>query len=127
MTDHVPSGEGGATAGEPSVPPSRQAKKERQRAILADASQMDATDVASEMRAQAQGLRDTWEAREPQAVTAFVHDFAQTLCSLTVHVPRAYVSLMRTTHLLERLQKAIRRKPRDSGMLHSAASSDVLW
>jgi len=54
------------------------------------------------MRARAQGFHDTWEAREPQAVAAFFQDFEQTLCSLPVHFPRAYVSLIRTTNLLER-------------------------
>ena len=127
ITDYLHYREGGGTAGEPSVPPSRQAKKERKRAILADASQIYATDVESEMRAQAQVFRDTWEAREPQAVAAFFHDFEQTLCYLTVHFPRAYVSLIRTTNLLERFHKEIRRKQRDIGMLQSAAGSDVLW
>ena len=112
-------GRGGARLGRPSAPPSRQAKKERKRAILADASQIYATDVESEIRARAQVFRDTWEAREPQAVAAFFHDFAQTLCYLTVHFPRAYVSLIRTTNLLERFHKEIRRKQRDIGMLQS--------
>src|SRR5206468_10263400 len=49
------------------------------------------------------------------------------LCDLTVHFPRAYVSLIRTTHLLERFHKEIRRKQRDIGMLQSAAGGDVLW
>ena len=57
----------------------------------------------------------------------FFHDFEQPLCYLTVHFPRAYVSLMRTTNLLERFQKEIRRKQRDIGMLQSAAGGDVLW
>jgi transposase-like protein len=77
---------------------------------------MYATDVAGEMRARAQVFRDTWETREPQAVAAFFHDFEQTLCSLTGHVPRAHVSLMRTTNVLERFQKAIRRQQRDIGL-----------
>jgi len=88
---------------------------------------MYALDVEGEIRAQAQVFRDTWEAREPQAVAAFFHDFEQTLCDLTVHFPRAYVSLIRTTHLLERFHKEIRRKQRDIGMLQSAAGGDVLW
>ena len=91
--------------GEPSAPPSRQAKKERKRAILADASQIYATDVENEIRVRAQGFRDTWEAQEPQAVAAFFHDFEQTLCYLTVHFPRAYVSLIRTTNVLVRFHK----------------------
>ena len=127
MTDHLPYGEGEGEAGETAAPPNRQAKKERKRAILADASQIYATDVEGEIRARAQVFRDTWETREPQAVAAFFHDFEQTMCYLTVHFPRAYVSLIRTTHLLERFHKEIRRKQRDIGMLQSAAGGDVLW
>jgi putative transposase len=127
IADHLHYGEGGIEAGETATPPSRQAQKERKRAILADASQIYATDVESEIRARAQVFRDPWEAREPQAVAAFFHDFEQTLCYLTVHFPRAYVSLIRTTNLLERFHKEIRRKQRDIGMLQSAAGGDVLW
>ena len=57
-----------------------------------------------------QGFHDTWEAREPQAVAAFFHDLEQTLGYLRVHFPRAYVSLIRTTNLLEHLHKEIRRQ-----------------
>ena len=88
---------------------------------------MYATDVEVEMRARAQVFRDTWGVREPQAVAALFHDFAQTLWYLTVDFPRAHVSLIRTTNLLERFQKAIRRKQRDIGMLQSEAGGDVLW
>ena len=34
---------------------------------------------------------------------------------------------MRTTNLLERFHKEIRRKQRDIGMLQSTAGGDVLW
>jgi transposase-like protein len=127
IPDHLPYGEGVVEPGETAAPPRRQAKKERQRTILADASQRYATDVESEMRTRAQSFRDTWEGREPQAVATFFHDFAPTLCYLTVHFPRAYVSLIRPTNLLERFQKEIRSKQRDIGMLQSAAGGAVLW
>jgi len=44
-----------------------------------------------------------------------------------VEFPRAHVSLIRTTNLLERFHKEIRRKQRDIGMLQSEAGCDVLW
>ena len=113
--------------GDLSAVPSRKAKQTYKRTILAEAGQIYAINVESEIRARAQVFRDTWETREPQAVAAFFHDFEQTLCYLTVHFPRAYVSLMRTTNLLERFHKEIRRKQRDIGMLQSAAGGDVLW
>ena len=126
-TDHWPYGEGEGKAGEVSTPPSRQAKKERKRAILAAASQRYATDVEGAIRARTQGFRDPWEAREPRAVAAFVQDVEPTLCALTGHLPRASVSLMRMTNLLERFPKAIRSKPRDMGLLQSTAGGNVLW
>ena len=46
---------------------------------------------------------------------------------MSVEFPRAHVSLMRTTNLLERFHKEIRRKQRDIGMLQSEAGGDVLW
>jgi hypothetical protein len=127
LTAHMHYGQGMSEAGEVAAPPSRQARKERQQALWADASPLDATDVTGERWARAQGLRDTWEAREPQAVAAVFHDFAPTLWALTGHVPRADVSLRRTTNRLERLHKAIRRKQRALGMCQSAAGGDVLW
>jgi transposase-like protein len=66
-------------------------------------------------------FRDTWEGGEPQAVAAFFHEFEQTLGYMTVAFPRAHVSLIRTTNLLERFHKEIRRKQRDIGMLQSEA------
>jgi len=54
-------------------------------------------------------------------------DFEQTLCYLSVEFPRAHVSLIRTTNLLERFHKEIRRKQRDVGMMQSEAGCDVLW
>jgi transposase-like protein len=107
--------------------PSRQAKQERKRDILADAGQIYATDVEIESRARAESFRNKWAEREPQAVAAFLSDFEQTLCYLSVEFPRAHVSLIRTTNLLERFHKEIRRKQRDIGMLQSAAGCDVLW
>ena len=59
-------------------------------------------------------------------MAAFCHNFEQTLGSLTGPFPQAYVSLMRTTNVLERFQRAICRKQRDMGMLQSTAGGDVL-
>ncbi len=127
ITDHLQYGARRGEVGEVSATPSRQAKQERKRAILAEAGQIYATNVEVEIRARAQVFRDTWEGREPQAVAAFFHDFEQTLCYLTVDFPMAHVSLIRTTNLLERFHKEIRRKQRDIGMLQSEAGGDVLW
>jgi len=79
------------------------------------------------MQARAQGFREQWEEREPQAVATFFNDCEQTLCYVTVHFPKAHGSLMRTTNLRERFHKDIRRKQRDIGMVQSETGCDVLW
>lgn len=88
---------------------------------------MYSTDVATEIWARAEGFRTTWGPREPQAVENFFVDFEQTLGSLTVDFPRAFVSLIRTTNLLERFHKEIRRKQRDIGMFQSEQGCETVW
>lgn len=104
-----------------------QAKHARKHAILADAGRIYATDVEAEIRARAAVFRTTWEAREPTAVANFFTDFELTLSYLGVDFPRAFVSLIRTTNLLERFHKEIRRKQRDIGMFQSERGCDALW
>jgi transposase-like protein len=115
---------------DPTRPPAeaaRRAKQARKKAILAEAGQVYSTDVATEIRARAEGFRTTWGAREPQAVENFFVDFEQTLGYLTVDFPRACVSLIRTTNLLERFHKEIRRKQRDIGMFQSEQGCEAVW
>lgn len=104
-----------------------QAKQARKHTILADAGRIYATNVEDEIRARAAVFRTTWEAREPKAVANFLTDFDLTLSSLRVDCPRAFVSLIRTTNLLERFHKEIRRKQRDIGMFQSERGCDALW
>ena len=115
---------------DPTFPPAeavRWAKRARKKAILADAGQVYRSDVTTEIRNRAEGFRATWEQREPQAVGNFFVDFEQTLSSLTVDFPRAFVSLIRTTNLLERFHKEIRRKQRDIGMFQSERGCEAVW
>ena len=127
ITDHLQYAALRAEIGTTASAMSRQAKQERKRHILADAGQIYATDVEVEIRSRVQAFRDKWEDREPQAVAAFMDDFEQTLSYLSVDFPRAHVSLIRTTNLLERFHKEARRKQHDIGMLQSEAGCDVLW
>jgi transposase-like protein len=127
IADHLQYTDLRAEAGEPSAVVSRQAKQGRKQAIVADASQSYTSDGEVEIRARAAAFRTTWEEREPQAVAAFVRDFEHTLRYVSVDFPRAHVSLIRTTNLLERFHKEIRRKQRDIGMLQSEVGGDVLW
>jgi transposase-like protein len=111
----------------PSTAALHQAKQARQHAILADAGRISATDVEAEIRARAAVFRTTWEAREPKAVANFLTDFELTFSYLGVDFPCAFVSWIRTTHLLERFQKEIRRKQRDIGMFQRERGCDALW
>lgn len=112
---------------EASPAPSRQAKQAYKQAILADAAQIYDTDVEVEIRTRAQVFQDTWQEREPKAVEAFMNGFELTLRYLSVDVPRAHVSLIRTTNLLERFHKDIRRKQKDIGMFQSDNGCEVFW
>jgi transposase-like protein len=127
IADHLPYRELMTEAREAASAPRRQAKQAHKQAILADASQMYATDVEGEIRARAQAFQDKWKEREPQAVAAFMNGFEQTLSYVSVHFPLAQVSLIRTTNLLERFHKEIRRKQRDIGMFQSEAGCEVVW
>jgi len=51
----------------------------------------------------------------------------KTLAYLAVDFPQPLASLIRTTNLLERFHKEIRRKQRDIGMFQSEQGCEVLW
>ena len=121
IAEHLQYRELRARGSEAASAPRRQAKQAHKQAILAEAGQIYATDVAVEILARAQAFQDKWEEREPQAVAAFMNGFEQTLSYLSVDFPLAQGSLIRTTNLLERFHKEIRRKQRDIGMFQSEA------
>ena len=115
---------------DPRLPPAEgahQAKHARKQAILAEAAGIYATDSEQEIRTRAAAFRATWEPREPKAVANFFTDFEQTLSYLSVDFPRAFVSLIRTTNLLERFHREVRRKQRDIGMFQSERGCEVLF
>lgn len=127
IADHLQYTELMAETHETSFAPSRQAKQAYKQAILADAGQIYETDVEVEIRARAQAFEDKWKGREPKAVEVLMHGFEQTLSYLSVDFPRTHVSLIRTTNLLERFHKEIRRKQRDIGMFQSETGCEVFW
>ena len=88
----------------------RNAKQARKQAMLADAGRMYAGDVEADIRTQAAAFRATWEGREPKAVANFFTDFDKTLSYLQVDFPMSLAPLIRTTNLLERFHKEVRRK-----------------
>ena len=56
-----------------------------------------------------------------------MNGFEQTVSYVSVDFPRAHVSFIRTTNLLERFHKEIRRKQRDIGMFQRATGCEVFW
>jgi len=54
-------------------------------------------------------------------------DFDKTLAYLSIAFPEPFRGLIRTTNLLERFHKEIRRKQRDIGMFQSEQGCETLW
>lgn len=105
----------------------RKAKQARKKAMLADAGQMYASDGEGDIRAQAAAFRKKWDVREPKAVANFFTDFDKTLSYFQMDFPRSLLPLIRTTNLLERFHKEVRRKQGDIGMFQSERGCEVLW
>lgn len=111
----------------PEAQAQRQATRPRTHAIVAEASGVYAGEGEADIRARAEVCCGTWHAQEPAVVANLLSALEQPLSSCEVHFPQSRVSLSRTTHLLERLHKEMRRQQRDIGMFHSAQGGAVLW
>jgi putative transposase len=109
------------------APATRQAKRQRKKALLADASLVYEGAGAADIRERAARFQETWKGREPQAVANFGDDFDKTLSYLAIDFPKSLTSLIRTTNLLERFHKEMRRKQRDIGMFQSEQGCEALW
>ena len=119
----------GALEGEEAVEdhPTRKAKRQRKKAILADAGWVYDGESEADIRARAEVFRDEWQGREPRAVANLFLDFDKTLAYLAIDFPLSLASLIRTTNLLERFHKEMRRKQRDIGMFQSEQGCETLW
>jgi len=127
LGDHLVFGELAGPAVEGDAQATRTAKRRRKKAILVDASKVYEGTSEAAMREQADVFRETWQEREPQAVANFFLDFDKTLAYLAVDFPQPLASLIRTTNLLERFHKEMRRKQRDIGMFQSEQGCEMLW
>lgn len=105
----------------------RQAKRQRKKAVLADASWVYDGACEADIRERAERFRDTWKGRESETVANFFVDFDKTLAYLAIAFPESLLGLIRTTNLLERFHKEMRRKQRDIGMFQSEQGCEVLW
>ena len=60
-------------------------------------------------------------------MATFFLDFDKTLAYLAIDFPPPLALLIRTTNLLERFPKEMRRKQHDIGMFQSEQGWEVLW
>ena len=105
----------------------REARRARKKAILAEASWVYEGKSAADIEARARLFAMTWHAREPEAVANLWVNFHKTVAYLSVDIAPALVPLIRTTNLLERFHREVRRKQRDIGMFQSEQGCEVIW
>jgi len=127
LADHLVFGELQVEPSGDEAQATRKAKRQRKKALLADASWVYAGAGAADIRERAEKFQDTWQGREPDAVVNFFVDFDKTLSYLAIDFPASLASLTRTTNLLERFHKEMRRKQRDIGMFQSEQGCEALW
>jgi putative transposase len=105
---------------------SRQAKRERRRAVLQAAAPIWQATDRDTVRQRWQAFREQWEAEEPEAVAVITRVWEQTLAYLAVleHARERGESWapqdLRTTSALERVNRALRQKARQVGTFQSA-------
>jgi Transposase, Mutator family len=64
--------------------------------------------------------------RDPHVANFWVH-FHKTIAYFSVDLAPSLRGLIRTTNLLERFHKEVRRKQRDIGMFQSEHGCEVIW
>jgi transposase-like protein len=105
---------------------SRQAKRERRRAVLQAAAPIWQATERGTVRQRWQAFREQWEATEPEAVAVIARVWEQTLAYLAVleHARERGEAwapqYLRTTSALERVNRALRQKARQVGTFQSA-------
>jgi transposase-like protein len=127
LADHLVLGALAEQAVEGDAQATRKTKRRRQKAILVDASKVYEGTSEAALREQADVFRETWHGRESQAVANFLLDFDKTFAYWAIDFPPPLASLIRTTNLLERFHKEMRRKQHDIGMFQSEQGCEVLW
>ena len=100
-----------------------EAHKETRKQLLEQASAIYQADSAAEARARLAAFAATWQARAPKAVAALARDFEQTIAYYALEgVAR---ELIRTTSLLERTNRELRRKFRQVCCFGSPKGAEV--
>jgi transposase-like protein len=105
----------------------RKERRQRRKAVLADARAIYQHDTAAACWQALAAFREKWAAAEPEAVATLERDFTQTLTYLRVRDRalargRLYrLECLRTTSPLERVNRHFRRKARQVVIFHAAA------
>jgi putative transposase len=99
------------------------ANKETRKQLLEQASAIYQADSAAEASVRLAVFAATWQARAPKAVATLARDFEQTIAYYTLEgVAR---ELIRTTSLLERTNRELRRKFRQACCFGSLKGAEV--
>jgi transposase-like protein len=104
---------------------SRAAKQARRREVLQEAAAIWQAPDPRTVRRAYQRFRQTWQAREPEAVAALARVFPATLAYLEARTRAREqgehwaVEYLRTTSALERVNRALRQKARQVGTFQS--------
>src|SRR5205085_7387154 len=100
-----------------------EANKETRKQLVEQASDIYQAESASQARASLQAFAETWQARTPKTVATFTRDFEQTIANSALEgVAR---EIIRTTSLLERTNRELRRKLRQVCCFGSPKGAEV--
>jgi putative transposase len=98
-------------------------RKEERKQLLADAQHIYQAESAAQARDRLAAFADRWAERAPKAVATCERDFEQTIAYYALEgIPR---ELIRTTSLLERTNRELRRKFRQVGSFGSQKGAEV--
>jgi transposase-like protein len=115
--------------GEPEM--NREQRKKRRQEVLKDATEVYRGKDEREIRRRLVRFRAKWEVTEPKAVATLERDFDRTLAYLKVlstarrEGQEWRVECLRTTSLLERVQRHFRQKARQVMIAHSEKGADA--
>jgi putative transposase len=127
LADHLVFNDLEVARAEPEEQALREAKRARKKAMFTEASWVYEGKSAADIESRARLFAMIWKAREPEAVANFWVHFHKTIAYLSVDLPPSLGGLIRTTNLLERFHKEVRRKQRDIGMFQSEHGCEVIW
>ncbi|GAC1411701.1 MAG: hypothetical protein NVSMB49_29240 [Ktedonobacteraceae bacterium] len=98
-------------------------KQEERKTLMSQVSAVYQAESAAEARVRLTTFADTWRARTPKTVDLLHRDFEQTIAYY--RLPGVAQELVRTTSLLERINRELRRKFRQVCCFGSPKGAEV--